>query len=183
MAEIHSSLRYGPATPQQIAALEERIEASLPDDYREFLQKHNGGRPEPDAFALNNDVDEDEEEDEGEEDIVLCFFPLRDVNCRQAVAESEQETTGPEERLAEWPLHCAWEDLQADLRRYDTELGQRILPIGTDGCGNYIAIALDDEKTGRIVFYDHEEAGLRLLAPSFTSFLAALRPRERYGLE
>lgn len=176
MAKILSSLRHGPATSVQIAAFEKRIGASLPDGYREFLQKHNGGRPDPDAYMLIDDLDGDEveEDDDGEENIVLCFFPMRDINCPHVENE---------EQLADWPLHCAWEDLQSDLRRYGRELEHQILPIGTDGCGNYIAIVLDGEEMGSAVFYDHEEAGLRPLAPSFTSFLDTLRPRERYGLD
>jgi hypothetical protein len=35
-----------------LAALEASLGYTLPDDYRAFLLKHNGGRPEPDCFPL-----------------------------------------------------------------------------------------------------------------------------------
>lgn len=169
MATIKSSLRHGPATEQQIASLEARIGASLPDDYREFLRKHNGGRPQPDAFLLGDDFETDE-------DVVQCFFPLRDVRCSDVVVEAA-------EQLADYPIHCAWDDLQNFVRDVEQLSGRkiehRLFPIGTDGCANFIAIVLDGEKTGRVVFFEHEDSTVTMLAESFTSFLSGLRTRQR----
>jgi hypothetical protein len=42
-----------PLIDNDIVLLENEIGARLPADYREFLLKHNGGRPSPSAFKLS----------------------------------------------------------------------------------------------------------------------------------
>ncbi|HYE20854.1 MAG TPA: SMI1/KNR4 family protein [Tepidisphaeraceae bacterium] len=167
MATIADPQPAGPATAKQVAAFEKHIGHELPTEYREFLLAHNGGRPVPDAFTLTAD-------DRGpEEDLVMCFFPLRDLSLG-AVAVGEMED------LRTWPLHCAWDDLQNDLENlYETELDPPLLPIGTDGSSNYISLVLSGERAGAVVFLDNETAEDWPLAPSFKAFLASLRPRER----
>lgn len=46
---------YGPATPERVAAFEDRIGHALPDDYRRFLLTDNGGQPERPVFAVPPD--------------------------------------------------------------------------------------------------------------------------------
>jgi cell wall assembly regulator SMI1 len=169
MAEITGSLKHGPASEEQISALESQIGATLPEDYKAFLRTHNGGRPAPDAFSFINDLDEEEE------DIVECFFPVRTVDC----STMEDMTI---DDLPDWPVQCAWEDLQRDVRELDEcELDNQILPIGTDGSGNYIAIVLDGEHSGSIVFFEHAMGRVSYLAASFSAFLNGLRERQRDG--
>ena len=108
MATILDPRPAGPTDALQLAALEKYIGHSLPKDYREFLLQFNGGRPDPNAFTLQSDYGEDE-------DVVHCFFPMRDL----ALGEVE----GTYEGLPTWPLHCAWDDLQNDLENlYELEL-------------------------------------------------------------
>jgi cell wall assembly regulator SMI1 len=40
-----------PATEAAITKLEKRLKSKLPAPYREFLLRHNGGRPEPATFV------------------------------------------------------------------------------------------------------------------------------------
>ena len=40
-----------PATEQAIARLENQLKSKLPAAYREFLQHHNGGQPQPATFV------------------------------------------------------------------------------------------------------------------------------------
>jgi cell wall assembly regulator SMI1 len=163
MAEITESRKHGPATPEQIAALESQIGATLPEDYKEFLRTHNGGRPTPDGFLFTNEFDQEEL------DTVHCFFPVRDLDCSTTV---DMTFDG----LPDWPVQCAWEDLQNDLKNlYRTELENPILPIGTDGSSNYIAIVLNGQQSGSIVFFEHEMARVSPLAASFTALLSDLR--------
>jgi cell wall assembly regulator SMI1 len=42
-----------PATPEAISEFERLCGFSLPSDYRDFLQRHNGGEPTPDAFPIS----------------------------------------------------------------------------------------------------------------------------------
>ena len=166
MAKIVHPKPAGPADAKQIAAFEKHIGHALPTAYRDFLLKYNGGQPEPDAFVLRTDMDE-------MENVVMCFFPLRDLSIGKVEVEELEE-------LRTWPLHCAWDDLQNDLENlYETELDPPLLPIGTDGSSNYISIVLAGKKAGAVVFLDHETAEDWPLAESFPAFLDSLRVRER----
>lgn len=40
------------ADPARVAVLEAKLRTRLPDDYREFLLEHNGGRPKPAKFVF-----------------------------------------------------------------------------------------------------------------------------------
>ena len=44
---------YPPLKEDDIVAAERQLGISLPADYRNFLLKHNGGYPEPDAFPIS----------------------------------------------------------------------------------------------------------------------------------
>ncbi len=166
MADIVNPQPAGPTSEAEIAKFEEHIGYGLPDDYRAFLLEHNGGHPSPDAFTLTMD-------DREEEDIVMCFFPMRDMALGSVEVEEFQE-------LRTWPVHCAWADLQDDLKNlYEKELDEPLLPIGTDGSSNYFCVVLDGAEKGSVVFLDNEVAESTFLAESFTAFLASLRPRER----
>ena len=162
MAKILDSRKHGAASEAQISNLEATIGFPLPEDYKEFLRRHNGGRPEPAAFHFKNDSGDDEE------NAVECFFPLRDL-------DSSAMKDATVDDLPDWPVHCAWEDLQRDLRTlYEDELEHAILPIATDGSGNYIAVVLEGDEAGSIVFFEHEMGTVTPLAANLTSFLDGL---------
>jgi cell wall assembly regulator SMI1 len=166
VAKIADPRPAGPTDTEQVTAFEKHIGHTLPAAYREFLLTHNGGRPVPDAFTLRMDR-------EPEEDIMMCFFPLRDLSLGEVEVRAMHE-------LRTWPPRCAWDDLQNDLGNvYETELDPPLLPIGTDGSSNYISLVLRGERAGEVVFLDRETAEDWPLAPSFPAFLESLRPRER----
>jgi hypothetical protein len=51
---------FGTTTTEEINNLEAEFEITLPDDYKEFLQKHNGGKPEIKYAAFNvEDLEQD----------------------------------------------------------------------------------------------------------------------------
>jgi len=149
-----------------LAAFERHIGHRLPGAYRTFLLRYNGGYPEPDAFILRRGSRK-------EERLVYCFFPLRDLSLGKVKVQSSDD-------LSIWPLHCAWDDLQADLKKvYRTKLDPPLLPIGTDGLSNYLCVVLTGAKTGAVVFLDFKTGKPWPLAPSLSSFLASLRKRVR----
>jgi hypothetical protein len=166
MTTIVDSLPAGPTNPSQLAAFEQHISYALPPAYAEFLLRHNGGHPDPDAFVLRQAERE-------EEHILFCFFPMQELALGQVKVDTLDD-------LRKWPLHCAWDDLQHDLKTlYKTKLDPPLLPIGTDGLSNYITIALAGSKAGAVVFLDHKTARPWPLAPGFPAFLASLHPRTR----
>lgn len=154
MTIIVSSRPAGSTSEAEIATFEATIGHSLPEDYRRFLLKHNGGSPRPDAFTFNLFGRD-------EEDIVMCFFPMRDMS----LGEVEVEELEP---LRTWPLHCAWNDLQHDLvHLYQRELEDPLLPIGTDGSCNYFCLVLTGDQQGAVLFVENENLETYTLANSF----------------
>jgi hypothetical protein len=63
--------RCGPLTEERLQRLEGRLKARLPDDYRAFLLRHNGGRPTLSRFTFSVDGEE-------QESIVEWFFAVHD---------------------------------------------------------------------------------------------------------
>jgi cell wall assembly regulator SMI1 len=54
---LEQSNPYGSIDPVDLVEFEETNEVSLPDDYKDFLLEHNGGRPEPnELLELSTDV-------------------------------------------------------------------------------------------------------------------------------
>lgn len=45
---------FEPLTEDQITSFEQEHSLKLPDEYRDFLKQHNGGRPEPASFRYTN---------------------------------------------------------------------------------------------------------------------------------
>lgn len=166
MVKMIESLKHGPASETLIVSLESHIGFPLPEDYKTFLREHNGGHPEPNAFYFVNEFDD------REEDIVDCFFPLRDIDCGEMANVTLED-------LPDWPVRCAWDDLQSDYRNiYEQQPERQVLPIGTDGSSNYIAILLEGDDVGSIVFFEHEMARVSPLADSFDAFLEQLHEAE-----
>lgn len=168
MAMIADPLPSGRTNARQLASLERHIGHPLPPAYRGFLLEYNGGHPEPEAFQLRAGRRQSEH-------IVMCFFPMRRLTLGNVEVEEAEE-------LLNWPVHCAWNDLQNDLKRvYKRELDPPLLPIGTDGLSNYISIVLAGNQTGAVVFLDHKTAKVWPLAANLPAFLDSLRPRRRTG--
>ena len=156
----------GPTTQTEIAALERHLGHSLPADYRLFLLQHNGGQPQPDALTISIFGHD-------EENIVMCLFPVCDPSIGAVEVEEIAE-------LRTWPVHCAWDDLQSDLKNlFEKEFDHPLLPIGTDGSTNYYCIELSGPNCGSVHFLESEMAETQQLAANFDEFLNLLRPRQR----
>lgn len=72
--------------------------------------------------------------------------------------------------------------LDKNIKIYEDRLPIGFVPIGCDPGGNVICIGTDEEFTGRIYFWDHEEesedpddmSNVHLIADSFSEFLDQL---------
>ncbi|MFC1759118.1 SMI1/KNR4 family protein [Planctomycetota bacterium] len=142
---IVNSGHFGTVNEKSVSDFEGVIGASLPRDYVDFLLEHNGGTPE------NGDGS------------VFCFFPLRDIECRDHRVVEIDDLKG-------YPLHCARRDF---VREYSDEIegSESVLPIGTDGNGNFICLSLEENSFGEVSFFDHETLDLDTVAGSFEEFL------------
>ena len=50
--EIENANPYGPLSEERLQAFEKKLGVTLPPDYREFLKRYNGGKPEPGGFWI-----------------------------------------------------------------------------------------------------------------------------------
>lgn len=60
MITIRDANQYGPLLEERLQAFEKRLGVILPPDYREFLKRYNGGRPEPSGFWIRAGCDASE---------------------------------------------------------------------------------------------------------------------------
>ncbi len=57
MINVTISESYPPLSEEDVSQFERELGIDLPDDYRQFLLTHNGGRPEPEVFPVEGDPD------------------------------------------------------------------------------------------------------------------------------
>jgi hypothetical protein len=69
--------------------------------------------------------------------------------------------------------------------RESLRIGSDLLPIGDDGCCNFLCVGVSGSRRGHVIYIDHEFAPGEprrewLLAGSFAEFLASLCPAPKY---
>jgi len=140
-----------PISRLDISALEHRLGFSLPSDYADFLLRHNGGSPKPDAVPVQ------EWPNGGPEADVRMLYCL-----------------GPD------PAEDTY-DLRWNLEVMAGRIPPGLLPIAATSCGDDFCIWLTGVERGAVVLWDHEAehrppttANLHSVAPSFTAFLELL---------
>ena len=135
-----------------IVRVENLFGFDLPEDYKSFLLKFNGGRPKPSTFDfigvdnLKNSTD------------IRIFFSIRDTEKKADDLENNIAFYWDNERLA-----------------------KSVIPIAADFGGNLISMSISGDNYGKIFFWDHEfelelddDENLAKLADSFTDFIDTL---------
>jgi len=143
--------RFGPLTEERLAAFENELGATLPDEYRAFLLRHNGVVPDRETFDVPD-------EEDGERPF-HCFFPLHDGPWDDSTPEGSQG----------FPLQAALADFRSEGGRAD------VFPVGKDWSGSYVCVGLAGADRGRVLFYDYDMERLIVLAGSLSEFLEGLR--------
>ena len=145
-----------PVSPATLDALERAYEFRFPEQYREFLLKHNGGRLEPSKFNY-----------------LEMRGPYTDslVNWLFSVYDGEANNF-------EWYLRT--------LKINRVRMPLNLIPIGSDPFGNIICISTSGKDVGAVYFWDHEKEqdpdshlpptwdNVFLIARSFDEFLVSL---------
>ncbi|MBN2572387.1 MAG: SMI1/KNR4 family protein [Ignavibacteriales bacterium] len=133
---------------KELEAFEKRINIQLPSEYREFILKHNGGKPVSNSF---NFIDFDGKESNS---LVHYFFSIHNEKSFDNL-ELTYEYYINEDRIPSY-----------------------MLPIASDPFGNYICISTKEENYGKIYFCDHEmdtNDNLCFISNSFNEFLNMLK--------
>ncbi len=152
---LRSMKRTAPAAPGVIVEFERRIGASLPEDYRRFLEEHNGGVPDPTAFRIT-----------WKGQPWARRFPYDDVDFLFGVTRDS-----PHNLLTQW--EC-----------YKDRVPEDTIPIGFDPGANVLLLGISGPRRGQVLFWVHDyeveegdepdDRNVGFVAPSFTAFLDAL---------
>src|SRR5262249_37691565 len=127
--------RYGRLTEERLSQLETRLKSKLPEDYRQFLLWHNGGRPTLSRFTF-------QAEGEEQESILEWLFAVHDQPYEEP-KDWDPESGELPPHFGQ-PLEAVWDDLQSEKTRAG------MLPIGRDPGGNLICLGYTSKRAGRI---------------------------------
>ena len=147
MLEMKATLKE-----QDIGEFERRTGLKFPPQYRAWLLRYNGGRPEPKGFRYKY------ESGPYTDSCVAWFFNLGDAKYERLEGE-----------------------LRVYKNPDDKRLPDELIPFARDPFGNLICISMCGENQGKVYFWDHEEEdtppsyrNCHLIADSFDEFIAAL---------
>lgn len=146
---------YPPVTEPDLVVCEQELGRTIPEPYRSFLLRHNGGTPEPNTFEWTTERGRRVGAGVG------AFFAVHDAD-------------GASDTLA----YCAETWLRRDRVPAD------LFPIARERGGNLVLLGAGGERKGKVFYWDHNwEAGddepptyrnVHDLADSFEAFLAML---------
>ncbi len=120
-----------PVSLAQIREVEIELGVSLPDDYRNFLMRNNGGYPEPDGFSITWRSDQAPASD------------WKTSTLSRFYAITEERTSNL---------------LRSNKVTFAGRLPTGTITIATDAGGNQLLLALGGPLAGKVLFWvkDHE---------------------------
>ena len=148
-AEITVTGALSPVTAEDIRDLQSHTGVTLPDDYREFLLKHNGGTPHPDGFRSK---------DEKLSSFVTRFAPISD--------DDQYNLQGEIEGITEY-RYIPRDMIPIGI---DPVTNRIVLVVSGPDTGRVFYWAWDEEPETPTCSRKY----MRLLADSFDEFLASL---------
>jgi hypothetical protein len=118
---------------QEIEQTEKTLKVSLPLQYKNFLLKHNGGRPEPDKFDIDWTKDQihSEVRQECSEDWRSSMF-----GCFLSIHEGESS-------------HL----LEYNQVSFENRIPKETIAIAYDAGGNLILLGISGQQTGKVLFW------------------------------
>jgi SMI1 / KNR4 family (SUKH-1) len=155
----------GPSvTDIEVEAFESQLQTRLPDDYREFLLKVNGGRT-----ARSHRV---------------FTMLMRKSRKDETDLNSLNSLNDPDDRF----------NLVARWKRAREWLPKEVIPVGYDDFGGTVVVVIDGPRRGQVWFLDgadprpegsnprvewFDQRDVSKLADSFHEFMACLRPVDK----
>lgn len=150
---------YDPTVPRplpesELARIERMVGFRLPDDYKAFMIRENGGEPEPSTFRYMNQAGP------YTDGRVRYFYSIHAGKPSLERAITIYKTPKEHRRMPE-----------------------EFVPIGADSFGNQICLCVAGPDYGSVWFWDHDNEGpegapvrdnLHLIGTSFSDFLERL---------
>ena len=147
---------HPPVSGAELAECEKNIDRAIPEPFRSFLLRHNGGKPTPGRFEWTS-----------ENGRVLGTY----VDSFFGVPQQERQT-------CDSLIYCAETWVKRDRIPSD------LFPIAADGGSNLVLLGAKGERKGKVYFWDHNREAddgeaptyrnVHPLADSFEAFLAML---------
>lgn len=146
----------GPLSTEELDSVEKQLGVRFPDDYRSFMLKYNGGRTEPDGFAISWSDGQNAGDDWKTSTLSWLFFVFEDLD--------------EDENL-----------LTMNLETFSGRIPEDTVAVGRDAGGNLILLVVTGENLGSVLFWVKAyEAGngrtpgydnVGIVADSFEEFL------------
>ncbi|MCC8399133.1 MAG: SMI1/KNR4 family protein [Rickettsia endosymbiont of Platyusa sonomae] len=145
---------------EDIEKIEKIKNCELPLNYKNFLLKHNGGRPGIATFDIQDNILSNGEENGSS---INWFYGI----C-----------------LDKNSIMCVY-DIFYRIEVRDNRIPKELIPIAGDSFGNEICLCIQGENYGKVYFWDHENEvmdpkqapwweNIYLISDSFTEFLEGL---------
>jgi hypothetical protein len=120
-----------PADEAAIARVERELGFELPADYREFLRRQNGGKPEPNSYNRR---------------VGVRYLYSAGPNDDEYVDDLEEAAMR------------SWADPMTDPP--EDPMDRSLLPIGEEDLGNVICLKVGSEDYGAVYFWDPRARGV-----------------------
>lgn len=117
----------GRLSPDDLKQTENLLGISLPESYRIFLLRHNGGYPRPSDFNIQWSGQE-----------FAVGWKVSRVDYFLAIHDGKSAS------------------LIEDFRRYGDQFPTGTLPIAADPSGNYVLLGLNGGNRGKLFFWIHD---------------------------
>lgn len=127
----------GRLSEEEIRQLEGSMDAVLPDDYKDFLKNYG-------VYTFNKET--------------VCFKPFRsEAEYVHPASDGIHNFTFSSSSVSVFfGKHKGSYDLLRNLSIYEDRKPNYLLPILTDGMGNFVGIYLGRERYGCVFFWDHD---------------------------
>ncbi|TRX74773.1 SMI1/KNR4 family protein [Pseudomonas mangiferae] len=149
---VYLSDGFGPTSEDRIKVFEGKWSIRLTEDYKNFLLKNNGGKPDLAKFCFF-DKNKNKNKNKEDESVVNNFYGL----C----GEKEKRS------------HLS---LDFKMKVFIDRFPVKAIPIASDVFGNQLIVVSEGESYGKVYFFDHEyeENNLYLVAENVEELLNKL---------
>ena len=144
-------------TDSDIEKYTNELNINLPEDYKNYLLKYNGGHPIKDGYPMIECIDNDPNDNNGD---IAWFYAIYDGE------------------------HNNFLKAHYRFKIWQKRMPDELIPIGRGSGGDKICISVKGNNYGKVYFWDHEQeayegeepdySNVHLIANSFADFINSL---------